>query len=46
MVFVHRGADSGVRGLVLEVLPKTNLLWIAGEQLRSYNLLSTGREEG
>lgn len=44
MVFMHRGAGSGGRGLVPEVLPKADLLWIAGypsgEQLRSYILLS------
>lgn len=47
---MHRGAGSGGRGLVFEVLPKSALLWIAGyhsgEQLRSYILLSKGREEG
>ena len=50
MVFVHRGAGSGGRGLVFEVLLKADLLWIAeypsGEQLRSYILLSKGRGEG
>lgn len=47
--FVHRGAGSVDAGPVFEVLPKADLFWIAGypsgEQLRSYILLSKGREE-
>lgn len=50
MVFVHKGAGSGSRELVFEVLSKADLLWIAGYligvQLKSCILLSKGREEG
>lgn len=49
-MFVHKGAGSGSGELVFEVLSDADLLWIAGypsgEQLKSYILLSKGREEG
>lgn len=49
-MFVHKDADSGGGELVFEVLSKADLLWIAGypsgDQLKSYILLSKGREEG
>lgn len=49
-MFVHKGAGSGGGELVFEVLSKADLLWIAGYptgvQLKSYILLSKGREEG